>query len=116
VCPLKPGTYLPMMYMEDAINGTIQLMEADSSKLTVRTSYNLSGISFSPDELVAEIKKVVPDFKVTYEPNHTQAIADSWPKTIDDSTARKDWGWQPKYDLAEMTKEMYDNLKKKLGE
>lgn len=115
VCPLKPGTYLPMMYMEDAINGTIQLMEADAAKLTVRTSYNLSGISFSPDELVAEIKKIVPDFKVTYAPNHTQAIADSWPKTIDDSTARKDWGWQPKYDLSEMTKEMYDNLKKKLG-
>ena len=114
VCPLKPGTYLPMMYMDDAINGTIQLMEADASKLTIRTAYNLSGISFSPEELVAEIKKLVPNFEVSYEPNHTQKIADSWPKSIDDSTAREDWGWQPKYDLAGMTKEMFDNLKIKL--
>ena len=114
VSPLKPGTYLPMMYMDDAINGTIQLMEADPSKLTIRTSYNFSGISFSPDELVSEIQKLIPDFKATYEPNHTQAIADSWPKSIDDSDARKDWGWDPKFDLSAMTKEMYDNLKKKL--
>jgi nucleoside-diphosphate-sugar epimerase len=113
-CPLKPGTYLPMMYMDDAINGTIQLMETDPSKITIRTAYNLSGISFSPDELVAEIKKLVPNFEVSYEPNHTQAIADSWPKSIDDSEARKDWGWQPKYDLTQMSREMFDNLKKKL--
>ncbi len=114
VCPLKPGTYLPMMYMDDAINGTIQLMEADPSKITIRTSYNLSGISFAPDELVSEIQKLVPNFQVFYEPNHTQAIADSWPKSIDDSDARKDWGWEPKFGLEEMTKEMFDNLKKKL--
>lgn len=114
ICPLKPGTYLPMMYMNDAINGTIQLMEADSARLTVRTAYNFSGISFAPDELAAEIKKLLPNFEVSYEPNHTQAIADSWPKSIDDSDARKDWGWQPKYDLAGMTKEMFDNLKIKL--
>ncbi|EKD86277.1 MAG: hypothetical protein ACD_37C00379G0003 [uncultured bacterium] len=115
VCPLKPGTYLPMMYMADAILGTIQLMEADPSKLTVRTSYNFAGITFSPDELVAEIKKLIPDFSVTYEPNHTQAIADSWPKSIDDSQARSDWGWEPKFGLAEMTKEMLDNLRNKLN-
>ena len=77
VCPLKPGTYLPMMYMDDAISGTIQLMDADPSKLTVRTSYNFAGISFSPDELAAEIKKLIPDFSVTYEPNNTEAIAES---------------------------------------
>lgn len=114
VCPLKPDTYLPMMYMEDAINGTIQLMEADPEKLTVRTSYNFSGISFSPEELVAEIQKLVPNFTATYEPNHTQAIADSWPTSIDDSVARQDWGWKPEFDLQKMTEEMYTNLKKKL--
>jgi len=101
---LKTGTYLQMMYMDDEIDGTIQLMEADPSKLTVRTSYNFSGISFSPDELAEEIKKLMPDFSVTYEPNHTQAIADSWPKSIDDSQARSDWGWEPKFGLPEMTK------------
>jgi nucleoside-diphosphate-sugar epimerase len=100
--------------MDDAINGTIQLMEADVSKITIRTAYNLSGISFSPDELAAEIKKLVPNFQITYEPNHTQKIADSWPKSIDDSQAREDWEWQPKYDLTQMSKEMFDNLKKKL--
>ncbi len=115
VCPLKPGTYLPMMYMDDAISGTMQLMEADPSKLTVRTSYNFAGISFSPDELVMEIKKLMSKFSATYEPNHTQAIADSWPKTIDDSQARSDWGWEPKFGLPEMTKEMLDNLRNKLN-
>lgn len=115
VCPLKPGTYLPMMYMDDAINGTIKLMEADPSKLTIRTSYNFAGISFSPDELVAEIKKLMPEFEATYEPNHTQAIADSWPKSIDDSQARTDWGWEPKFGLPEMTKEMLEGVKTKLG-
>ncbi len=115
VSPLKPGTYLPMMYMDDAINGTIKLMEADSSKITIRTSYNFAGISFSPDELVAEIQKLMPEFSATYEPNHTQAIADSWPTSIDDSVARKDWGWQPEFDLAGMTEEMMKNLRVKLG-
>lgn len=114
VCPLKPGTYLPMMYMDDAINGTIKLMEADPAKITIRTSYNFAGISFSPDELVAEIQNLMPDFKVGYEPNHTQAIADSWPKSIDDSESRADWGWEQKYGLPEMTKDMFENLKKKL--
>lgn len=115
ICPLKPDTFLPMMYMDDAIKGTIDLMEADSSKLSVRTSYNFSGISFSPAELVAEIQKLIPNFKATYEPNHTQAIADSWPTSIDDSEARSDWGWKPEYDLKGMTEEMFKNLQKKLG-
>ncbi|MBP9716636.1 MAG: NAD-dependent epimerase/dehydratase family protein [Candidatus Levybacteria bacterium] len=115
VSPLKPGTYLPMMYMNDAILGTIQLMEADPAKLTVRTSYNFAGISFSPDELVEEIKKLMPNFSATYEPNHTQAIADSWPKSIDDSQAKSDWGWEPKFKLPEMTQEMLENLRKKLN-
>ena len=104
-----------MMYMDDAINGTIQLMEADPAKLTVRTSYNFGGISFSPGELVAEIQKLIPSFKASYEPNRTQAIADSWPKSIDDSLARKDWGWQPEYDLPKMTEAMLENLRRKLG-
>lgn len=115
VCPLRPDSYLPMMYMSDAINGTIQLMEADPEKLTIRTSYNFSGISFSPADLVEEIKKLVPDFEVTYEPNQSQAIADSWPTSIDDSIAREDWGWKPEFDLKGMTEEMYNNLKIKLG-
>src|SRR3989344_689250 len=114
VCPLRPDTYLPMMYMDDAINGTIQLMEANFAKLTVRTSYNFAGISFSPAELVAEIQKLKPSFKASYEPNRTQAIADSWPKSIDDSLARKDWGWQPEYDLPKMTEAMLENLRRKL--
>ena len=114
VCPLKSDTYLPMMYMEDAINGTIKLMEADKSKLTVRTSYNFSGISFSPAELVAEIQKLTPNFTVVYQPNNTQAIADSWPRSIDDLVARKDWDWEPEYDLSRMTKIMMENLQRKL--
>lgn len=115
VCPLKSDTYLPMMYIDDAIRGTIKLMEADSSKISIRTSYNFSGISFSPAELVAEIEKVMPEFGVTYEPNHTQAIADSWPKSIDDSQARTDWGWQHEYDLSKMTQALFENLRRKLN-
>lgn len=115
VCPLKPETYLPMMYMDDAINGTIKLMEADPSMLMVRTSYNFSGISFSPAELVTQIQKLMPSFIATFQPNHTQAIADSWPRSIDDSEARRDWGWQPEYDLEKMTRDMLENLGNKLG-
>lgn len=114
VCPLKPDTRLPMMYMDDAINGTIQLMEAPAKELTVRTSYNFTAISFTPAELVAAIQKIQPNFTVDYQPNHTQAIADSWPKTIDDAVARKDWEWQEKFDLDEMTKALYDGVKAKI--
>jgi nucleoside-diphosphate-sugar epimerase len=115
VCPLRADTRLPMMYLEDAINGTIKLMEANPDSLTVRTSYNFSGISFTPEELANEIKKLMPNFEITYEPNHTQAIADSWPTSIDDSAARQDWGWQPEYDLPKMTQALMENIKRKLG-
>jgi nucleoside-diphosphate-sugar epimerase len=114
LCPLKPDTRLPMMYMDDAIEGTIQLMEAPAEKLTVRTSYNFTAISFSPAELVAAIQKIQADFTVDYQPNHTQTIADSWPKTIDDSVARKDWGWQEQFNLDKMTKALYEGVRAKI--
>lgn len=109
-CFLKPGSVLPMMYIDDAIRGTMDLMEAPSEKLTVRTSYNLTAISFGPEELAAEIKKHLPNLEVTYEPDFHQAIADSWPKTIDDSQARKDWGWKHEYTLPKMTELIMKNL------
>jgi nucleoside-diphosphate-sugar epimerase len=114
VCPLKPDTRLPMMYMDDAINGTIQLMEAPAENLTVRTSYNFTAISFTPAELVTAIKKIQADFTVEYQPNYTQAIADSWPKTINDKLARQDWSWQEKFDLNKMTQALYDGVKAKI--
>ncbi len=114
VCPLKPDTRLPMMYLDDAIKGTIKLMEADPESIAIRTSYNFAGISFTPAELVVEIKKIMPEFEVTYVPNSSQAIADSWPKTIDDSKARTDWGWKPEFDLPKMTEALMENLKNKL--
>ncbi|HEY5462390.1 MAG TPA: NAD-dependent epimerase/dehydratase family protein [Hanamia sp.] len=110
-CFLKEDTYLPMMYMPDAIRATIEVMEAEADKITVRTSYNISGMSFSPKEIAAEIRKHIPGFTMIYEPDYRQQIAESWPQSIDDSVANKDWGWKPKYDLAEMTKDMIQNLK-----
>lgn len=110
-CFLKEGTYLPMMYMPDAIRATIELMEAPKEKISVRTSYNLSGISFSPKEISAEIKKHIPEFEISYKPDYRQSIAESWPQSIDDSVARSDWGWQHEYDLAKMTEDMLHNLK-----
>ena len=109
---LKEDTYLPMMYMPDAIRATIDLMHADADKLTVRSSYNLNGISFSPKEIAAEIKKHLPDFTITYEPDSRQQIADSWPKSIDDTPAQNDWGWKPEFDLASMTEDMLKNIPK----
>lgn len=109
-CFLEKETYLPMMYMPDAIRATIELMEAPASQLSVRTSYNISGMSFSPEEITSEIQKHVPDFKVDYQPDYRQNIANSWPQSIDDSVARNDWGWKPEFDLAAMTKDMLDNL------
>jgi len=109
-CFLDKGTYLPMMYMEDAINGTVQLMEAKESNIKIRTSYNLAAISFSPDEIADIICKHLPDFKISYEPDYRQKIADSWPDSIDDSPAREDWGWQHKYDLDDMVEDMLTNL------
>ena len=112
---LKEGTYLPMMYMDDAVKGTIALMEAPSEKITIRTSYNFSAISFTPAELVAEIKKISPDFKVTYKPDARQQIAESWPQTIDDSKAREDWGWREEFDINKMTQALYEGVKAKLN-
>lgn len=109
-CFLEKDTYLPMMYMPDAIRATIELMEAPSEHVRERTSYNLSAISFSPEEIAAEIKKHIPDFSITYAPDYRQSIANSWPQSIDDSVARQDWGWKHEYDLAAMTKDMLANL------
>jgi len=102
---------LPMMYIDDAIYGTIKLMEAPAKKITVRTSYNFGAINFTPIELVDEIEKLSPKFKCDYKPDQRQKIADSWPKSIDDSQARRDWGWNHKYNLKKMTKVMLDQLK-----
>ena len=109
-CFLKEDTYLPMMYMPDAIQATIELMEAPKEKIKARTAYNISGMSFSPKEIAAEIKKYIPDFSVTYQPDYRQAIADSWPQSIDDAEARNDWGWKEAYNLERMTKDMLVNL------
>ena len=106
---------MPMMYMDDAIKGTIQIMEAPAEKIKVRTSYNLSAISFSPKEIATEIKKHIPAFECTYTSDFRQKIADSWPMSIDDSDARKDWGWQHDYDLPKMVAEMLKHLRKKLA-
>jgi len=109
-CFLEPGTYLPMMYMPDAIRATIELMETPSEKISIRTSYNISGMSFSPAEIAAEIKKQIRDFTITYTPDYRQAIAKSWPQSIDDTVARNNWGWKPEFDLSRMTKDMLENL------
>jgi nucleoside-diphosphate-sugar epimerase len=114
-CFLKADTYLPMMYMADAIRATVQLMEAPSEKIRIRTSYNLAGNSFCPEELAKEIKKHIPEFKIDYAPDFRQDIADSWPASINDEAAQYDWFWQPKYDVAKMTEEMLAGLKGKLG-
>ena len=115
-CFLKEGTRLPMMYIDDAVKGTIDLMEAPAEKISVRTGYNFGAINFTPEELVTEIKKLYPDFVCTYDPDPAkQAIAESWPESIDDSDARHDWGWEPSFDLTKMTEVMIEGLKKKLG-
>lgn len=107
---LSADTRLPMMYMPDAIRATIELMEAPADKISVRTSYNLAAISFSPAEIAAEIKKHIQGFTIHYKPDYRQAIADSWPQSIDDSVARKDWGWKHQYDLPGITADMLLNL------
>lgn len=112
---ISENTAMPMLYMDDAINATIKLMQAPKENLTVRTSYNLGGLSFTPAELAEEIKKEIPEFKIDYQPDFRQAIADSWPSSIDDSVAKKDWGLNYEFDITAMTKEMLKNLKIKLG-
>jgi len=112
-CFLKKDTTLPMIFMEDAIRATLELMDVPKKKIKIRTSYNISGVSFSPAEVVAEIHKLYPDFKVSFKPDFRQDIAASWPKTIDDSNASKDWGWKPKYDLEAISRIMIQKLKEK---
>ncbi len=112
---LKEGTYLPMLYMDDAINAIVELMSADPKQLGEFKSYNLGGLSFAPEDLAAEIKKHIPNFTIDYAPDFRQAIADSWPSSIDDSVAKADWGFEPKFDIDKMTTTMLDNLKIKLG-
>jgi len=107
---LKEDTHLPMMYMPDAIRATIELMEAPANNIKVRTSYNLSSMSFSPAEIGAEIKNHIPEFEMNYQPDYRQAIADSWPKSIDDSVARNDWNWKHEFDLPKMTADMFKNI------
>lgn len=108
---LKEGTRLPMMYMEDAIRATVQLMESEPEKIKVRSSYNLSGMSFAPEDMAVSIRKTLPGFELNYAPDFRQEIADSWPSSIDDSRAREDWGWKHEFDLDSTTEEMLTNLK-----
>lgn len=111
---LSEDTALPMMYMDDAVRATIQLMDAPAENLTIRSSYNLAGVSFTPTQIAAEIKKNLPNFEMSYkEGDPRQAIANSWPQSIDDEYAQKDWNWNLKFDLATMTKDMIENLKNK---
>jgi len=112
-CFVKESTILPMMYMPDCLKASIDLMDADISKLKHHCDFNLTAMSFSVGELVNEIKKYIPDFKCKYKPDFRQNIADSWPKSIDDSPAQKEWGWAPKYDLSAVTKDMIEKLKKR---
>lgn len=112
-CFLTEDTKLPMMYMPDCIDGTIQLAEAEFSKLTHHSNFNQAAVSFTPAELAAEIKKHIPEFEITYEPDYRQKIADSWPNSIDDSAARKEWGWKHKWDLAAMAADMIKHLKER---
>ena len=112
-CFLEAYTRLPMMYMDDSIRATLELMRAPSEQIKIRTSYNLAAMSFTPAELAASIQKHMPDFTIDYAPDHRQAIAASWTESIDDQDARNDWGWKHKYDLDAMTLEMLTQLKKK---
>jgi len=109
-CFLLSDTYLPMMYMDDAIKATIDLMHAPTENIKIRSSYNISSMSFSPAELASEIKKHIPDFTIRYKPDFRQKIAESWPKSIDDHEARKDWGWKPAFGIQNMTEEILKGL------
>jgi nucleoside-diphosphate-sugar epimerase len=115
-CFVREDTVLPMMYMPDCIKATMDLMEADPSKIRRHDGYNVAGISFSAGELAAEIKKYIPEFRCEYKPDFRQKIADSWPMSIDDSVARVEWGWKPRYDLVTMTKDMMEKLSKRFAE
>ncbi len=110
-CFLSADTELPMMYMDDAIRATIAIMQAPAENIKIRSSYNLSGMSFTPAQIADEIKKHIPEFEITYYPDFRQKIADSWPASINDSQARSDWGWQHQYELGNMTVDMLEHLK-----
>ena len=112
---LKPQTRLPMMYMPDCLKATLMLMEAPLENLKHHTDFNVAGMSFSVEELASEIKKRIPEFEIDYKPDYRQAIADSWPESIDDSAARQEWGWSPDYDLPSMVDDMLEKLRIKLG-
>ncbi len=114
-CFLKEDTALPMMFMDDAIANTIKLMQVNPKQLSLRSSYNMAGISFDPKQLAIEIQKYIPDFTITYKPDFRQTIADSWPASIDDSIARKDWGLKTTYDLKKMAATMLEKIREKLG-
>jgi nucleoside-diphosphate-sugar epimerase len=109
-CFLKEDTYLPMMYMPDAIRATIELMEASAEKIGIRHSYNVAGMSFSPKEIAASIQQHIPEFSISYKPDYRQKIANSCTGSIDDSVARRDWGWKPEFDLEKMTEDMFKNM------
>lgn len=109
-CFLSKDSMLPMMYMPDAIKSTLGIMHSEAEKVKVRSSYNLAAFSFTPEDIADSIRQYRPDFKITYKPDFRQAIADSWPNTIDDSAARTDWGWKPDFDLSRMTKDILENL------
>lgn len=109
-CFLSENTELPMMFMPDAIRATLELMEAPAEKVKIRSSYNVAGISFDPKGIAASIQKHIPEFTIQYNPDFRQAIADSWPRSINDAEARAHWGWKPRFDLDAMTKEMLENL------
>lgn len=113
-CFLSENTELPMMFMDDAIKATTNLMQAPEEQINIRSAYNLSAISFTPQQVFESIKKHIPEFTITYKPDFRQAIADSWPSSIDDSIARKDWNWQHDFDLDRMTQEMIENLQKQV--
>jgi len=115
-CFLREDSVLPMMYMPDCIKATLDLMNVDLSKLQHHADFNLAAMSFSPKEIAEEIRKHIPDFTIDYKPDSRQAIADSWPKTIDDSAAREEWGWKPSYDLAAMTSDMLERLRRRFEE
>jgi nucleoside-diphosphate-sugar epimerase len=100
-----------MMHMNDAIRATLEIMEAPAESIKIRSSYNVAGLSFSPKELASEIQKYIPDFKMSYESDYRQAIADSWPKSIDDSEAKTDWNWKSSFNLQELTSDMLTNIK-----
>ena len=116
VCPIEKGTFMDMMYMPDALDAMVNIMEADPDKLVHRNSFNLTSMAFDPEIIYNSIKKYIPDFEMEYKIDPIkQAIASSWPNSLDDTCARNEWGWSPKYDLDKMTVDMIESLRKKMG-